>query len=130
MLAPSKRGEPDARFMQETPPSAVRSIAAGPRATVAVGFEDGTVGLWSVETGRLLWSARLHGGVLDLAIREERLHVLTELGDGITQDLTHLGRDYCTTMREVWEMVPVCWEGSRPAACGPPEDHACAPSSG
>ncbi len=117
-------------FLQDTPPSPTTAMATGPGSTLAVGFEDGTVGLWNPETGRRLLQLRLHGPVASLAVHGTRLHALSLLGDYRSMDLGAMGRDYCELMAEVWEQLPVCWDGSQAVFCAPPQTHSCRPGRG
>jgi hypothetical protein len=51
-----------------TASSAVVRMVAAPPGTVVVGYANGHVGLWSVDNGSLLHSARLHGPVSHLRV--------------------------------------------------------------
>jgi WD40 repeat protein/tRNA A-37 threonylcarbamoyl transferase component Bud32 len=111
--------------LQETPTSAVTAMAPGSGPTLAVGFADGSVGLWNPATGRRLQRFQLHGPVRQLAFDGGHLRALTELGDHASLDLSLLERGYCDLMVEVWKQVPVAWEGSQAELREPPEEHRC-----
>ncbi len=110
----------------DTASSAVVRIVAGPHGTVVVGYANGLVGLWSVDNGSLLHSARLHGPVTHLRVVDQQLVALTALGDSLAWDLTPMTTDRCVLLRQVWEQVPVVWSGGLPVEQDPPPDHACA----
>ena len=112
-------------YLQGTAPSPVRVLEPGPGATVAVGFEDGTVGLWDRASRRLLLERRLHGPVRALSVWSGRLHALTELGDTTTVDLRVLEEPHCELMQQIWAQLPVCWEAGVASFCAPPADHPC-----
>ncbi len=111
--------------LEDTPSVAVTRLRAGPEETLAVGYADGTVGLWSLENGYRLHRFDLHGPVAHLALVGDSLVAVSELGDRHTLDLRVFDRDYCQLLRAVWAEVPVVWEGgaavqrapSGPAAC-------------
>ena len=85
LSAPADHHQPP---FEQTPSQAVTRLAAGPLSTLAVGFADGTVGLWNLRGGKLLQRRRLHGAVQHLARFGRRLYVATELGDTAQLDLT------------------------------------------
>jgi len=111
--------------LQATPASSVRVLVPGLDSILAVGFDNGTVGLWNSATGRQLMQLRLHGPARQLAFHGGRLHALTELGDYASMDLSIFSQDYCGLLREVWEQAPVSWEGSQAVLRPPPADHRC-----
>ncbi len=131
-LLSSERGEQVPRgYLQGGAPSPVRVLTPGPGATVAVGFEDGTVGLWDPTTRRQLLERRLHGPVNAIAVREGQLFALTELGDATSLDLAVLEEAHCALMQQIWAQLPVCWDGSEASFCAAPADHACSePAAG
>ena len=110
---------------EELAASPVLRVEAGPANTVAAGFADGTVGVWSLETGQLVADSRLHGPVPYLLAEGARLHAASELGDSVTLDLSVFERDRCELLRQVWRAVPVAWEGGQPVRRGPPAGHPC-----
>ncbi len=111
--------------LQGTAPSPVRALGAGPGGTVAVGFEDGNLGLWNPLTQRRLLQRKLHGAVQELATTDGILHALTELGNYDAVDLGVLERDYCSLLAEIRAELPVCWEGSEAGFCDPGEPDPC-----
>jgi len=114
----------------ETPAFAVSALGVGLEGTVVAGFADGTVGLWSAATGERLLGWKLHGPVRDLHVDEATLVAMTELGDHLAVDLSDLRMDYCQLMEQVWELVPVGWDVSRPVMQPRPEGHGCVEGDG
>ncbi len=111
---------------QDLPPAPPLQLLAGPRrATAAAGFADGTVGIWSLRSGKLLHRAWLHGPVTHLTLQGHLLHAATELGDRLTWDLTPLAAERCKLLRVVWKQVPVVWQDGRAVGQAPPDEHAC-----
>ena len=124
-----KDGTQDSFRLQDTPTSAVTALADGGHGTsIAVGYADGTVGLWDTRSGTRLLSRRLHGAVLFLDEHDGRLHALTELGAYVSVDLAVLSEPRCMLLQEIWARVPVCWDGGA-QACDPPADHPCSAPS-
>ncbi len=115
-----------ALFFEETGSSPVVRILGGPMDTVVVGFANGDLGLWSLETGVRLDQARLHGPVIHLGLQAGRLYAATELGDVFVWNLTALQADYCELLRDVWRAVPVTWEDGVPQSRPPDRGHRCA----
>lgn len=111
------------------PASAPISLAAGPRRTLAAGFGNGIVGLWSLEDGSLISRFRLHGPVRFLRVSGDHLQAVTELGDARGLDLSVLRLDECELLRHLWSQVPVVWQDGVLVRAGPPEDHRCAGAS-
>jgi len=116
--------EPSPSF-EGTPVSRVVSFAlVGPR-VLAAGYGDGTLGLWSLEGGRLLDRFKLHGPIVHLAVHEQHLYAATAVGAYLASDLRVHYVSHCDLLREVWLNVPVTWERGRPVRSGPPADHPC-----
>jgi WD40 repeat protein/serine/threonine protein kinase len=113
--------------LQNTAPSRVRVLAAGPADTIAVGFEDGSLGVWNPTTSRRLLARQLHGPVTALGFHEGRLHALTELGDYASLDLTVLEQSYCELLGEIQSELPVCWDGNEASFCEPNPSPDCGP---
>ncbi len=101
-------------------------MVAGPPGTVVVGYANGHVGLWSVDNGSLLHSARLHGPVVHLRVVGGQLVAVSSLGDNLSWELTPMTIDRCELLRQIWEQVPAVWTGGLPVEQSPPPDHACA----
>lgn len=123
-----QRPKPTYAF-EGVPASPVTRIIAGAEGTVVIGFGSGEWGIWHVATGIRLHHDRLHGPVVHLLHRRQRLYVASELGDHRALDIGVLSQPYCTMMRQIWRQVPIVWvEGQlvrRPA----PLDHRCAGGS-
>jgi hypothetical protein len=111
--------------LQEASTSPVVRIAEGPMQTLALGFRDGTVGLWSTEEGSRLESASLRGPVEHLLESGGELYAAGELGSYVTLDLSVYRAAYCDLLRDVWEAVPVLLERGTPVLRDPPVDHPC-----
>ena len=108
------------------PASAVRRLVIGPRDTVMVGFDDGTVGLWSLNDGRRLGHARLHGPIVHVALDQDSLYAASELGDFARWDISAFTRSWCELVRETWQTTPIVWRGGRIERAEPPTSHPCA----
>ncbi len=114
-----------AKLLQDTPTSAARTLTEGPAGTVAVGFADGSLGLWDGDSGTQLIGLRLHGPIQQTGVHGNRLHALSETGAYASLDLEFLERERCALLREVWDRVPVIWDGARAQSSPPPLRHAC-----
>ena len=112
-------------LLQRSPASEVTRIVAGPVNTLAVGFANGEVGLWDPQTGTRLEHAKLHGRLVHLLAREDRLVAATDLGDLLVLDLFALTADYCDLLRRVWREVPIAWRAGRAVDQPAPSDHPC-----
>jgi hypothetical protein len=93
--------------------------------TLALGFRDGTVGLWSTEDGSRLESASLSGPVEHLLVSGNELYAASELGSYVSLDLGAYSEAYCDLLRDIWEAVPVLLERGTPVLREPPADHPC-----
>jgi len=110
---------------EHVPSSPVLRMLVGPEGTLIVGYANGLVGLWNLEDGQRLDHARLHGAVVHLALENQRLYAATELGQWLVWDLSAFYLDHCELLRQVWQSVPVLWEGGRPVVAPTPEAHPC-----
>src|SRR5262249_51551268 len=116
---------PGAPMLADTPSAPVTTIEAGPAATIVAGFANGVVGVWSRSSRRKLYQVRLLGPV-DRVLRDgNRLLAVTGLGETAPIDLSVLGRDYCSLMRDIWATTPVVWSAPGPARSSPPSSHPC-----
>jgi WD40 repeat protein len=111
--------------LRDTPTGAAAVIAPGPAGTLVVGFEDGFLGVWDPETGRLLERAHLHGSVVEAGADGAVVTARSELGDRARLDLAVLGRSYCELLRDVWVHVPVVWRDGAAQVEPPPATHRC-----
>ncbi|MFH0902942.1 MAG: WD40 repeat domain-containing protein [Pseudomonadota bacterium] len=126
-LQPLDRRLPIPSFAFEGAPStAVVRLLAGPPGTLVAGFSDGTLGLWNVQNGTLLDSAKLHGAIAHLLVAEGNLYAATELGDHVVMRLGVFYQRYCDLLAEVWSSVPVVWEQGLPEIRKRPPRHPCA----
>jgi WD40 repeat protein/serine/threonine protein kinase len=110
---------------EATPSSPVVRMVAGPRGTLVAGHRDGSIGIWSLANGRRLAHARLHGPIRHLAVADDRLIAASDLGSTLFWDLADFSRDYCELLRQVWDEVPIVWEGGLPVRRPAPAEHAC-----
>ncbi|MFH2008090.1 MAG: protein kinase [bacterium] len=125
-LAPrARRGKLRHRPLENTPARPVTHLAEGPQGTLAVGFQDGTAGLWNRNTGTLLARRRLHGPVHLLRRIGRRLYVATELADTASIDLTIFHQDDCSVMRRIWAAFPATWDRGRAVRRPRPRKHRC-----
>jgi hypothetical protein len=106
--------------LEGVPGERVELMRLGPRATLVVGFTNGMVGIWDLETRRLLDQVRIHGGVSRLLVKDNRLYAATSNGNHTVLDLTALAVDRCTLLREVWRKIPVVWKNGRGVVQNPP----------
>lgn len=108
------------------PTSAVERIVAGPSGALIAGYATGDVGIWDTESGSQLMRFGLHGPAVHLMMDGKRLVAATELGDSTVVDLREYDLDYCSLLGEVWEGVPVVWEGGQEVKRERPAGHVCA----
>lgn len=125
LLDPST-GERRSLMLERTPSSHTTVLSSGPPGTLLLGFADGQLGLWSLADGARLDQLRLHGAVVHLAWRGERVVAASELGDVGRMDLGDFHRPYCELVREVWEQTRVVWASGRAREQAPPGEHRCA----
>lgn len=110
--------------LDDVPVSAVLRLAPGPADTIAAGFADGTVGLWTLN-GQRLEHGRLHGPVHHLRFIDARLVAVSDLGDVATWDLRVFEEDRCAVLRAAWGAIPVAWVDGAARQTAPPADHPC-----
>jgi hypothetical protein len=112
------------------PSSSVVRIVAGPPGTVAVGFSNGQAGVWSIDDGARLHHLKVHGSARHLSVRNEGLHVASDLGQYSFLDLKDHYRRRCEVLRSIWQRVPVIWQKGEAHREEPPKHHECAPPAG
>jgi WD40 repeat protein len=117
--------ESDLVRFERTPSSPVVHFAAGPAGLVAVGFADGTLGLFRLDDGHPLGGVHLHGPVTRAVSRGDALFIASELGHHATLDLTPLRQPYCTLLDDVWQKTPLQWEAGKAVPRPPPRLHPC-----
>jgi WD40 repeat protein/serine/threonine protein kinase len=110
---------------ESTPSRPVTRLAEGPLSTLAVGFADGTVGLWNLRNGKLLQRHRLHGEVRHLARLGHQLYAATDLADTARLDLTVFHQRDCDLMRRIWSRFGATWDRGRATRRPPPGNHRC-----
>ena len=109
----------------DTQSSQVTELRQGPLGTLLVGFAGGLVGAWNQKNGASLGQEALHGRVSHMMVDDESLHVLSDLGEYTTMDLSNLFRSRCELLHAVWKQVPTIWLDGRPQIRAPPADHDC-----
>jgi WD40 repeat protein/serine/threonine protein kinase len=125
-LVSTKSGVAPSGFtFEDVPSSPVVSVREGPTGTLIAGFANGLFGLWSMENGKQFDHARMHGPVVHLLFRYDRLYAASELGQHRVLDLRVFGVDYCELLEDVWAEVPVVWQGGLPVPRPPPKDPIC-----
>jgi len=126
-LVPTRPGQvrPGLSF-ESLPASPVVKLIAGPRGTLVSGYANGVVGLWSMRSGARLEHSRLHGPVIHVLFKGNRLYAASELGQHLVWDLSVFFQDYCQLLKQVWNQVKVVWKAGYPVARPPPERHRCA----
>jgi len=112
------------RLHFEIPRGTLEVAAPGPAGTVLLGFIDGHVGLWSVDSGERLGGRKLPSAVA-VAYAGDHVYALTEPGERVALDASALARPYCELMRDVWRRVPVVWR-SGGVIREDPRGHRCA----
>jgi len=110
---------------EDVPSSPVVSLQEGPEGTLIAGFANGLFGLWSLQNGKQLDHARMHGPVVHLLFRDGRLYAASQLGQHRVLDLRVFRLDYCKLMSDVWAEVPVVWHGGLPVPRPRPAEHIC-----
>ncbi len=105
---------------EETFPNAVSLMIPGPEGTVVVGYDSGTVGLWSVDNGIRHYWTELYGPVTELSLADGRLYAASEIGDSLTLDLGEFYAEYCDVMRGMWDETPS--DGQAGHRCSPRSD--------
>jgi serine/threonine protein kinase/WD40 repeat protein len=98
-----------ARHLKDLPGAAVRLAIAGPPGILALGFDDGTFGLWEAEQGTALEKLRLHGPLVGLRIHGGELIGASALGDRAALGLSTLEADYCELLALVRLDIPYVW---------------------
>lgn len=109
----------------DLPLSAISKVIPGPHQTVVLGFQNGTIGIWSRVSGRRLESIRLHGSVQHLRRNKHTLIAATDLGESIVWDLSSYQLSHCELLRNVWKKVAVVWFNGRVVAKPMPQSHRC-----
>lgn len=114
--------------LDDLPRGAVERIIPGPAKTLIAGAANGELGVWDLEVGARLVRAQLNGPVVHLLVRDDVLYAVSELGDIEILDLGVLTEDYCALMHEVWQRIPVVWEGGIAVVRDAPRagQHRCA----
>jgi WD40 repeat protein len=111
--------------LTDLPSSGVTRMLPGPRETLIVGFASGLLGIWDLRSGERLDSAWLHGPVVHLRLVRDRVYAATELGDQGQLLLEGYRTDYCKLLHQVWDSVPVVWQGGLLRLQPPDEHHRC-----
>jgi WD40 repeat protein len=81
--------------------SAVTLLVEGPAQTLIAGYANGTIAVWGMENGALLYRAAMHGSVARATTSGEELTLESEIGDKLLLPLHVLQAPYCTLLREI-----------------------------
>ena len=111
--------------LKDTPSGRAVVIRSVTDQVIAVGFGNGLVGLWNRDNGELLDSWKLHGPVTHMVIHEQYLYAASSAGGYMARDLGVFHRPYCELMEEIWQEIPVIWDGERPVRSHSDPDHEC-----
>ena len=124
-VVPLDGGRRPTHTFEGVPSSPVVRMLPGPMGSIIVGYANGLLGIWKLDSGALLHHVRLHGPVVHLVLRQGRLYAATELGDHLELDLRIFLRGYCDLVRQVWRRVPVVWDSGLPVKRKPHRKHRC-----
>jgi len=125
-VVPTADGDASPSFSFEgVPSSPVVRMIRGPMGTLIAGYANGLLGIWKLDSGALLHHVRLHGPVIHLVLKGDRLHAASELGDHLSLDLGVFRQGYCQVLHQVWRMVPVVWDSGLPVTRKPDPEHPC-----
>jgi WD40 repeat protein/serine/threonine protein kinase len=119
------RGKGQAALLGGVSGTPVRALAWITPQILAAGFENGKVGLWNLDEGRLVDQFKLHGPIVHLVVRDRRLYAATILGDSRVEDLSAYELPYCAVLRQVWADIPVVWENEKIQLQPAPTRHSC-----
>jgi len=122
---PVEGSETDPLEFEDEPRYPVTALLPTEDGLLAAGFGDGSVGLWSLADGALLFQERLYGPVIHLTEVGGSLHAASEMGASLRWDLQALRRPYCELLQEVWQQVPVVWRERKAVLAEPPSGHVC-----
>jgi len=111
-----------------TPSSPVTKLVLGPTDTIIAGYQNGTVGVWSLRSGKRLAHGRLHGPVVHLQLLDRKLYAASELGGHLVWNLSLLSRPYCQLLAEIRQRIPIMWRNGRAHRSEPLASHPCEPS--
>lgn len=93
--------------LRPTPRGEVTQIANLEFGVVALGFSNGAFGIWSLQSGDLLKSNKVHGPVVQLHFAGESLFALSETGDFASIDLHHFTSAYCPIVEQISSLIPL-----------------------
>ena len=113
------------RDLEDASQAPVMHVAPGPRNMVMVGFVQGLVAFWDLNTGDLLHRLRLHGPVTEMSYSKDRIFLATELGDYRVLDASALSAPACGLLRRVWREVPFSARGKVLVSNPPDGKHRC-----
>lgn len=114
------------RVLRGTPAHPLLLAIDAGTSLVALGFEDGSFGLWDTTSGAVLERGDLHGPIVALRPTEGGVEVKSELGGVALLATRVFAEDYCTFARGVWRAIPFEWRDGKvvparePGACVPP----------
>jgi len=115
----------DTSRLSERPAFGGHRLASVVEGAELIGFEDGTVGIWDLRTGRRLDSKRLHGAAIDVVSDGAQLLVRSELRDQAQFDVSTFRLPYCQLLQQVWRAAPATWRNGQLVREQPPARHRC-----
>jgi len=110
---------------EQAPSSPVTRMLPGPMKTLIAGYANGSIGIWSLEDGKRLEHARIHGPVVHLLQHGRGLYAATSLGQHLSWDLGVFFGDHCALLEGLWKQVNVTWDRGQPVVRPARKDHPC-----
>jgi WD40 repeat protein len=120
-----KRGNGQNLLLQDLPSSTVAAISTDLNGAAVVGFDNGEIGLWDLETGVRFAHGKRPGRMKHLMVEKGILYAATDLGFFLARSLDTYGEDYCSLMQDVWLNTPVEWLNGDTVRVAPRQDHPC-----
>ena len=93
------------RHIENQPSSAVTVLGTTTGSTIIAGFANGVVVVQTVLDGTEIARVKLHGPLAAMMEEGGRIHMLSELGQTATIDLSRQHESYCELLRSVWSQV-------------------------
>lgn len=117
---------PDSRLVFDgTEASEVLRLLPGPDGILLAGYANGFGGLWNIADGSRLHRLKVHGPLEHLVYRDDVVHAVSNLGSHAMVKLSAFQLSSCALLNQVWESVPVVWDGGRAVVRNPPDGHHC-----
>lgn len=115
----------DTSRLSDRPAFDGRRLASVGDGAELIGFEDGTVGIWDLQSGRRHDSKRLHGAAIDVVSSGSQLLVRSDLRDQVAFDVSAYRLTYCELLQQVWQHAPATWRSGQLVREPPPARHRC-----